>query len=364
MIGTDSPRRPMTDPVKEPVHLIEDAETGDRFLIYGTEKGTRVELRYDGDNLWMTQAQIAELFGVDRSVVTKHLANIYESGELDTEATSAKIAQVRKEGGREVTRQIETYNLDAVISVGYRVSTRQGTQFRKWATEKLVQFATTGFVIDTQRLKNRESFDRIKELREIIRDIRSDEANVYLELRDICKLFSDYDPNSSVCHDFFMRMQAKIMYGVTNHTPSELVISRANADYENMGLRTWAGDQIRKSDVTISKNYLIESEIKELNRLTTILLDVFEDQLDIGKLMNMRQAESLLDQQLKHLNRTILKHGGVVKSESAKAHARAEYERFDTKRKALKHSRAKEVLVSLKQQEKALPKRRPKQNDR
>jgi hypothetical protein len=349
----------MTDS-KEPVHLIEDAETGDRFLIYGTEKGTRVELRYDGDNLWMTQAQMAELFGVDRSVVTKHLANIYESGELDTEATSAKVAQVRTEGGREVTRQIETYNLDAVISVGYRVSTRQGTQFRKWATEKLVQFATTGFVIDAQRLKNPDSFDRIKELREIIRDIRSDEANVYLELRNICKLFSDYDPNSSACHDFFMRMQAKVMYGVTSHTPSELIISRANADHENMGLRTWARDDVRKSDVTVSKNYLVETEIQELNRLTTILLDVFEDQLKIGKLMSMGQAEALLDDQLKGLNRNVLRHGGVVKSDSAKAHAHTEYQRFDAKRKAIRHAQAEQALLSLKKQDKSLPKRQPK----
>lgn len=354
----------MTDPAKEPVHLIEDADTGDRFLIYGTEKGNRVELRYAGDNLWMTQAQMAELFGVDRSVVSKHLANIYESGELSPEATSAKIAQVRNEGGREVTRQIETYNLDAVISVGYRVSTRQGTQFRKWATEKLVQFATTGFVIDVQRLKNPESFDRIKELREIIRDIRSDEANVYLELRNICKLFSDYDPHSAACHEFFMRMQAKIMYGVTAHTPSELVISRANADHENMGLRTWSGDDVRKIDVSVSKNYLIEPEIKELNRLTTILLDVFEDQLDIGKLMNMRQAENLLDQQLKQLNRNVLRHGGVVKSEAAKAHAHAEYQRFDAKRKAVRHSQAKESILALKREEKALPKRPSKKRDR
>lgn len=220
----------------EPVHLLQDAETGDRFLIYTTDKGIQVELRYDGDTLWMTQAQIAELFGVDRSVITKHLQNIYQEGELEIGPTSAKIAQVRTEGGREVTRHVEHYNLDAVISVGYRVSSAQGTQFRSWATDKLVQFATKGFVIDASRLKDPTAFDRIKELREIIRDIRSDEANVYRELRAICAMCADYDAKSPAAHEFFARMQATIMYAVTSHMPPEIIISRANSDHPNMGL--------------------------------------------------------------------------------------------------------------------------------
>ena len=169
----------------EPVHLIEDAATGDRFLIYGTEKGLRVELRYEGDTLWMSQAQIAELFQVDRSVVTKHLANIYQDGELDQAGTSAKIAQVRTEGARAVNRTVEHYNLDAIISVGYRVSSAAGTQFRKWATDKLVQFATKGFVIDTEQLKAPGGRDRVAELKEIIRDIRSDEARLSRDKTDL-----------------------------------------------------------------------------------------------------------------------------------------------------------------------------------
>lgn len=347
----------MTDlPSLEPVHLVQDAETGDRFLIYRTEKGIKVELRYEGETLWMTQAQIAELFGVDRSVVTKHLANIYESGELDPGATSAKIAQVRREGERDVTRQVETYNLDAVISIGYRVSSQQGTQFRKWATDKLVQFATKGFIVDVQRLKNPDAFDRIRELREIIREIRADEANVYRELRRICTMFSDYDAKSDACHDFFMRMQAMIMYGVTSHTPSEVVVSRANADHPNMGLRTWAGDEIRKSDVEISKNYLVENEIRELNRLTTILLDVFEDQLDVGKLMTMAQAENLLHRQLVNLGRGLLTHGGAVKSAAAKQHAHDQYKIFNAKRKLARHAEADKAIATLKKQEKSLSK--------
>jgi hypothetical protein len=153
--------RQLHNSANEPVHLIEDFVTGQRFLIYGTEKGLRIELRYDGDTLWITQAQMAELFGVERSVVTKHLANIYEEDELQPSSTSAKIAQVRFEAGRKVTRNIEHYNLDAIISVGYRVSSKQGTMFRKWTTDTLVRFATKGFVVDVERLKNPDEHDRI-----------------------------------------------------------------------------------------------------------------------------------------------------------------------------------------------------------
>jgi hypothetical protein len=237
----------------EPVHLVEDAETGDQFLIYGTNKGVRVELRYDGDTLWMTQAQMAELFGVDRTAVTKHLANIYDEGELEAGATCAKIAQVRKEGSRDVVRQVEHYSLDAVISVGYRVGSKQGTLFRKWATEKPVQFATKGFVVDAERLKQPDAHDRVAELRDVIRDIRSDEANVYREIRRICAMCQDYDPKSSVWVRFFAQTQAKLMWAVTSNTPSEVIMSRANAEHTNMGLRAWPQDEIRKADAEVAK---------------------------------------------------------------------------------------------------------------
>ncbi|HUV33046.1 MAG TPA: RhuM family protein, partial [Devosiaceae bacterium] len=288
----------------DPVHLVEDAETGDRFLVYGTDKGLRLDIRYEGEILWMTQAQIGQLFRVDRSVITKHIANVYADGELDAEATSAKIAQVRQEGSRRVERQIEHYNLDAVISVGYRVSSAQATVFRRWATGILVQFATKGFVVDAPRLKQPENTDRVAELREIIRDIRSDEANVYRELRTICAMCQDYDGTAEAAREFYQRTQAKLVYAVTSHTPAEVVAKRANHEAENMGLQTWQNDNIRKTDVSVSKNYLGESEIKELNRLTTILLDIFEDQLDIGRIIIMQDAQNLLDRQLLHLGRT------------------------------------------------------------
>lgn len=346
----------MSDDENEPVHLLEDEETGDRFLVYGTDKGLRLDIRYEGETLWMTQAQIAQLFGVDRSVVTKHLANVYAEGELDAEATSAKIAQVRQEGSRKVERQLEHYNLDAVISVGYRVSSAQATVFRRWATGILVQFAKKGFIVDAPRLKRPENADRVAELREIIRDIRSDEANVYRELRRICAMCQDYDGTTEAAREFYQRTQAKLVYAVTSHTPSEIIVARANHKSENMGLQTWQNDNIRKTDVAVSKNYLAESEIKELNRLTTILLDIFEDQLDMGRLVVMGDAQSLLDQQLRQLGRTVLRSGGSVKASDAKRIAEAQYEKFDQQRKLERHREADERIAALAQEAKRLPK--------
>lgn len=342
----------------EPVRLIEDAETGDRFLIYGTSRGVRVELRYDGATLWMTQAQMAELFGVDRSVITKHLANVYEEGELDPQATGAKIAQVRREGSREVTRQIEHYNIDAVISVGYRVSSMQGTMFRKWATDKLVQFASRGFVVDVERLKDSGQHDRVAELREIIRDIRSSEANVYAELRRICAMCQDYDGSSEMAREFYRRTQAKLFYAVTMRTPSEIMIGRADAKAPNMGLQTWPKEQVRQQDALVAKNYLAPAELTELNRLTTILLDIFEDQLDIGKLVTMAQAGKLLDQSLRNLNREVLQHGGQISHDRAEAQVKSEYRRFNDDRRIARQEAADAELTALKRADKALPKTR------
>lgn len=346
----------MSDGDNEPVHLGEDAETGDRFLVYGTDKGTRLDIRYEGETLWMTQAQIAQLFGVDRSVITKHIANVFAEGELDVEATSAKIAQVRQEGSRNVERQLEHYNLDVVISVGYRVSSAQATVFRRWATGILVQFAKKGFVVDAPRLKQPENADRVAELREIIRDIRSDEANIYRELRRICAICQDYDGTAEAAREFYQRTQAKLVYAVTSHTPAEIVATRADHKAENMGLQTWPNDNIRKTDVGVSKNYLTETEIKELNRLTTILLDIFEDQLDVGRLVVMQDAKTLLDQQLRQLGRAVLRTGGQVSASDARRISEKQYDKFDKQRKLERQQDADERITFLAKEAKKLPK--------
>ncbi|RFC64051.1 DNA-binding protein [Fulvimarina endophytica] len=335
----------------EPVHLTEDESTGDRFLVYNSDKGLRLDIRYDGERLWMTQAQIGQLFGRDQSVISRHIGNVLEEGELSEKGNMQKVHIAGS------TRPVTLHSLDMVISVGYRVSSAQATVFRRWATGVLVQFATKGFVVDAPRLKQSGNADRIAELREIIRDIRSDEANVYAELRRICSMCQDYDPKSTQARDFFLRTQAKLVYAVTSHTPSEIVASRADASEADMGLKTWPNDNIRKADVGTSKNYLAESEIKELNRLTTILLDIFEDQADIGRLIVMEDARRLLDAQLSGLGRAILKSGGKISADDARRIAEAHYAIFDSERKEERRREADERIAKLAREAKTLPKR-------
>ena len=334
----------------EPVHLVQDAATGDRFLVYGTDKGLRLDIRYEGESLWMTQAQIAELFGRDQSVISRHIAGILEDGELDEESNMQKVHIAGS------SRPVALHSLDMVISVGYRVSSTQATVFRKWATQKLVQFATKGFVVDAERLREPENAGRIAELKEIIRELRADEANVYRELRAICAMCQDYDGASDAWREFYQHTQAKLLYAVTSQTPAEIIDARADANHPDMGLKTWPKDNIRKQDALVSKNYLADGEVRELNRLTTILLDIFEDQLDIGRLVAMNDARTLLDQQLTNLSRSVLRHGGRVKMEDAKAKAEREYDRFSATRKLARHEAADALIRQLRAEEKTLPK--------
>ena len=336
----------------EPVHLQEDEATGARFLIYGSGSGSHVEIQYQGDQLWMTQAQIAGLFGRSVSVVSRHISSILEEGELD----DSNLHKMQIASSKPVT----LYNLDMVISVGYRVSSKQATMFRRWATETLVQFATKGFVIDAPRLKRLENRDRVAELKEIIRDIRSDEANVYRELKQICRMCQDYDGNSEAWVDFYRNTQAKLIYAVCSNTPAEIVKNRADANSPDMGLQTWPHENIRKADVMISKNYLGQMEVKELNRLTTILLDIFEDQLDQGRLTMMAEATALLHNQLKGLGRVVLQTGGRVSTAAAKLHAEKEYEAYKAQLVARRHAEADKAIAGLKDETKNLPDGRPR----
>ena len=336
----------------EPVRLEEDSETGDLFLVYGTEQGLRIDIRYEGETLWMTQAQIGQLFGRDQSVVSRHISNVLADGELTEESNMQKMHITGSD------RPVTIYSLDMVISVGYRVSSAQATLFRRWATGILVQFAKKGFVVDTRRLKEPGNAGRIAELREVIRDLRSEEANLYHELRRICSMCQDYDGSAAAAREFFQRTQAKLVYAVTSHTPAEIVGERADCEAPDMGLRTWPADNIRKQDVTVSKNYLTDIEIRELNRLTSILLDIFEDQLDIGRLVLMEEARQLLDRQLQNLGRAVLRGGGSVSADQAKAQAEARYEEFDRRRKLERRREADAHIAELAAEAKRLPKPR------
>jgi hypothetical protein len=315
---------------REPVHIVEDEDTGDRFLIYSTDKGLKVQLRYEGDGLFMSQAQMAELFGVDVRTVNEHVTNIFREGELEEEATIRKLRIVRLEGTREVAREVNHYNLDAVIAVGYRVSSRQGTMFRRWATEKIVQFATKGFVVDVERLKAPSEHDHFRELRELIREIRAAEANVYAELRRILSICSDYGSlDDQRRNTFFAGVQNKLLYAVTGMTAAEIRKNRAAAGKDNMGLTTWKGRQVSKGDIGVAKNYLGDVEMRDLNRFTGMLLDYFEQETDLRRLVLTTEAETALDRFITNNDRHLLRGIGSVSRDEADAHCEAEYDKFN-----------------------------------
>ncbi len=255
------------------------------FLFYTTPEGKiNLEFLVEGETVWLTQQKIADLFGVDRSVVTKHLKNIYQDNELIKEATCAKIAQVQTEGEREVTRNIEYYNLDAIISVGYRVNSRQATHFRIWATQSLRDYILKGFILDDERLKQGKTTfgkDYFKELLERVRSIRTSERRIYLQITDIFQECStDYDRNSETTKQFFATIQNKFHFAITGNTAAEIIYLKANNETENMGLSTWKNSpqgRILKSDVTVAKNYLKEKEIKQLERTVSSYFDYIEN---------------------------------------------------------------------------------------
>jgi len=254
------------------------------IVLYQTEDGrTRVECRFAEESLWLSQALIAELFSKDIRTVNEHLRNIYAEGELDPGATIRRFRIVRSEGRRSVAREIEHYNLDAVLSVGYRVRSERGTQFRRWATERLKEYLVKGFTMDDQRLKNPpvEGWgvtDYFDELLERIRDIRASERRMYLRVREIFALAGDYDATRKETTEFFQTIQNRLHFAATGRTAPELIAGRADHTKPNMGLNTWKGDVVRKADVTVAKNYLNQDEISGLNRIVTMWLDFAEDQ--------------------------------------------------------------------------------------
>ncbi len=306
------------------------------FLLY-TEPGgeVRVEVLFNDETIWLTQEKIAQLFGVDRSVVTKHLKNIYESGELKEDSTSAKFAQVQMEGSREVTRNITYYNLDSIISVGYRVNSSRATQFRIWATDKLRQYIIKGFVMDDDRLKNGRYFgkDYFKELLERVRSIRASERRIYLQITDIFQECSiDYDSNSQITKDFFATVQNKFHYAITGKTAAEIIHEKADRDKTNMGLQTWKNSpdgRILKSDVTVAKNYLSEKEIKKLERTVSSFFDYIENVIENRNTFTMKQFVESVGKFLEFNEYKVLEGKGNKSAEAAKRKAIDEYKEFN-----------------------------------
>jgi hypothetical protein len=313
----------------------EDKPKEGELILYQTPGGTvRVEVLYESETFWLSQKRIAELFGVDVRTINEHLQNIYATGELPPDRTIRKFRIVQTEGGREVRREIEFYNLDAIISVGYRVNSGQATQFRIWATQTLREFVIKGFVLDDERLKlnKRIGRDYFDELLERIREIRASERRFYLKIADIYEQCSmDYDKDAEITKIFFKTVQNKLHWAVAGKTAAEIIAERADAAKPAMGLMTWKNapkGKILKSDVSVAKNYLIEKEIKELERIVTMYLDYAENQAARQIPMRMADWATKLDAFLRFNEYEVLNNSGRVSAEIAKRLAEAQYEKF------------------------------------
>ncbi len=303
------------------------------ILLYTTPNGkVKVEIFLQNETIWLTQQKIADLFGVDRTVVTKHLKNIFESNELDQNSVSAKIAHTAADGK---TYNTQFYNLDAIISVGYRVNSIQATHFRMWATERLKEYIIKGFTMDDERLKNPNNIfgkDYFEEQLARIRDIRSSERRFYQKITDIYSSCSaDYTKDAEVTKQFFATVQNKLHWAMTGRTAAEIIAERADSDQPNMGLTNWKNSpegKIRKTDIGIAKNYLNEKELDGLNRIVSMYLDFAELQAQNGVVMYMKDWVNRLDAFLKFNEREVLTDAGNVSHEVALALAETEFEKY------------------------------------
>lgn len=305
------------------------------ILLYTAPSGAiKIEVIFEGETFWLSQRKMGELFGKDVRTINEHLQNIFAEGELPSEATIRKIRIVQTEGNREVAREVDFYNLDAIIAVGYRVNSYQATQFRIWATKTLKEFIIKGFVLDDERLKKGRHFgkDYFDELLERIREIRASERRFYQKITDLYAQCSiDYDPKSETTALFYKTVQNKLEWAITGQTAAEIIASRTDADKPNMGLSTWKnapGGKILKSDVSVAKNYLSESELSALNRIVTMYLDYAENQAARQIPMRMQDWIEKLDAFLRFNEYDILQDAGKVSHEIAKALAEKAYEQY------------------------------------
>ena len=339
----------------------EHRRPGGEVLLYQTQDGqTRVECRFDEGTIWLTQAQIAELFQTTPQNVTLHLKAIYEEGELAEAATCKDYLQVRQEGTRQVSRNLRHYRLEAVLAVGYRVRSARGTQFRQWATQRLEEYLRKGFVMDDERLKNPPGPgvpDYFDELLARIRDIRASERRMYLRVKEIFALAADYNPKAADVQIFFQTAQNKLHFATTGKTAPELIAERADATKPNMGLTNWKDSAVRRTDVTVAKNYLNESEIQELNRVVTMFLDYAEDQAKRRKQIFLADWRQKLDEFLRFNEREVLPDAGRVSREDADRIPQAEYDQFAERRRTLAEDEGEHALRELEEKAKKLPKK-------
>ncbi len=335
------------------------------FIFYQGEQGDfRLRVRLDGLTVWLTQAQMAELFQTTPQNIIQHLKSIYREGELAEEATCKEYLQVQAEGGRSVQRGLKHFSMEAILAVGYRIRSNRGTQFRQWATQILTEYTVKGFALDDERLKNPPDpgsslGDPFGELLERIRDIRASEKRLYLRVREIFALAADYAPKDEHCIKFFAIIQNKLHFAVTGKTASELIAERANKGLPNMGLSNWQGGRVLKPDVTIAKNYLREGEIQELNRVVSMWLDFAEDKALRQKQVFLKDWEIKLGEFLRFNDRNVLPNAGLISKEQAEVKALAEYEIFAvSRREALEREGEAASIAVLEKIAKVLPEKK------
>lgn len=307
------------------------------IVFYQGEDGrSRIQVRLEEGTVWLPQRLIADLYQVSVPTIHEHIGNIFDEGELEPGRTVRKFRIVQVEGKKEVSRLIDHYNLDVIIAVGYRVRSHRGTQFRRWATERLTEYLAKGFVLDDERLKEGRSLgtDYFDELLERIREIRASEKRFYQKIRDLYALSIDYDAGTAETKEFFQIVQNKLHWAITGSTAAEIIALRTDADKPNMGLTTWKGGKVRKADVTVAKNYLTDDEIRQLNRIVTMYLDYAEEQAERRRPLYMRDWRDKLDAFLKFNERDVLQDAGKVSADVAQKLALDEYERFERKRLA------------------------------
>jgi hypothetical protein len=311
-----------------------------QYQMYRLDNDNEINALVRDETIWLTQKSMSELFGVGIPAISKHLANIFESGELDEHSTVSKMEIVQSEGVREIKREIVFYNLDAIISVGYRVNSLRATRFRQWATKILREFITKGFVLDDERLKQGEKVfgkDYFKELLERVRSIRASERRIWMQITDIfAEISADYDKDSPITRDFYAMVQNKFHYAITGYTAAEIISDRSDRTHGNMGLTVWKNSpdgRILKSDVSVAKNYLNEQEIRRLERSVSGFFDYVEDLIEDEVLLKMDDFAKSIDEFLKFRRYKILTHKGKVTMQDAKNKAHLEYIEFNKTQK-------------------------------
>lgn len=310
------------------------------LILYTTDDGAvQIQLRTAGGTAWMSLNQIAELFARDKSVISRHIAAIFEDGELSRDSVVANYATTAADGK---TYQVDHYRVEMVLAIGYRVRSERGVQFRRWATTVLKDYLVKGFVMDDERLKD-PRFDYFDELLERIRDIRASEARVYQKVRDILALSVDYDGKARTAQTFYATIQNRMLYAVTSHTAAELIAARCDGSAPNMGLTTWKGARVRKGDVATAKNYLAEPEIKELNLIVTMFLDTAELRASRRQVIYLAEWEGLLETFLKSNELPLLRGAGSVSARAAEQLAHQHYAEFDAKRNDAERAAAEQV---------------------